>query len=327
MSTNPPPSKKQPSSRVPGTGDTPPSKRVRRSSAQIASTSTTVTKPRPVEATAPISLVNRECPYCGLPANYLHRHVAASKRCAIAHAKFVHDTGKQARTVGAPKARRYYEQAEDSPLPDISIDEEESEVYDVDRDYAAIDRLRQLGILPQIGPNFAPRLKEVEVPPVDKLPLRSDIDFFLQDFAPNDDDSSSEESDLDPDPFDDDNDDPIPQSSHPPSSPSAMKPSSPPIDQPLGPKTHVLDDRYEENLYSLKFNLGRAGKPILLSGNKPKSCKDAYHQWEQDWKLKEAECPFRPFQNLMEWEICQWAKLSAPSKYCADWLLNIPTVS
>lgn len=163
-------------------------------------------------------------------------------------------------------------------------------------------------------------MRAISVPSVVALPLRNDVDTWLQDFTPNPTSDESDPSDIDEDPFIDGN---IPQSI-----PLRLTdPSTPYNEDAENPKNHIPDDQFESEIYSLKFNSGRAGKPILVEGNRRKTCGDAYEHWEKEWKLKEGDCPFRPFQNLMEWEICQWALLSGPSKFCSDWLLNIPTVS
>lgn len=308
-------------------GDSPPRKRVRRAVGE-ASTSTNADLRRPpapplrTNSTAPLP---RVCPHCSHPTTHLRHHIAASKTCARRHAQFAQNITRNLDITTPKSTRRPYDPPDEDIYPDIPIEEQEPYTYDIDKDYATVERLRDMGILPLTGFELVPRLREMETSFAKSQRLGTDLDMLLQDLAPHIDDDASDAGDFDPDPFPDHDDDP-------PLSPRLIN-AAPPLPPPIPlldnlqlPKNHVGDDLYTNNLFSLKFTANRAGKPILVD-NRPKKCGDAYQEWEKAWKLKESECPFRPFQNLMEWEICQWAMLSGPSKFSADWLFNIPTVS
>lgn len=261
----------------------------------------------------------RECPYCGRDVSYIRRHIAASPKCRDRYARRGQAIGQAA----AQHQGQYYELPDNSPRPPIPVPGEipplGSNQYDNGRDFLVIARLQQLGILPQGAEGFqiAPRLQAAEIPSVQPLPLRADIDIALQDFGP-------QGSDIESDDEDDFGRAPQ-QAIRAIAAPPPPDHNPPPRDR--SPTDHISDDLYSQNIYSLPFNDSRAGKPILTTGNKPKKCGDAYEQWEKNWKDKETDSPFRPFRNLMEWEICQWAKLTGPSKFSADWLFGIDTVS
>lgn len=316
-----PPSKKGTvvSNRGPEPGQSPPRKRIRTAVGEASSSSSkpkAATQVKKAEVPTPI---NRVCRHCGHPTMYLARHIAASKTCRRRHALYVQQLSQTADLTIPTNSRRPNDPPEDDIYSDLPLDEQPPYEYDIDHDYRTIQRLRDIGILPDSGYDLAPRLQEVQVPSVKTRALTVDLDLLMQDMAPHDEDDASDAGDFDADPFvDPDDEDPLPP-------PLAILP--PPLNENLPlPKHHIADDLYANDLYGLKYTSNRAGQPILVDGNRPKKCGDAYQEWEKAWKLKEGECPFRPFQNLMEWEICQWAMLSGPTKLSADWLLNIPTV-
>lgn len=263
--------------------------------------------------------IKRSCPYCGHVTTQFRRHVAASKTCSRRHALHYHQIGQNSPAAQPLPHPHSNDPPEFDIYSDLPIEDQPPYIYDIDHDYETIDRLRDMGILPNSGFELAPRLRNIDIATVRAQRLSEDLDLLLDDLAPRNDDDATDAGDFDIDPFPDHEEPLLLTNLH-------ISPPPLPDENSVLPKHHVPDDLYTHNLYGLKYTSGRAGKPIRVDGV-PKRCADAYQKWEAEWKLKEGECPFRPFQNLMEWEICQWAMLSGPSKFSADWLLNIPTVS
>lgn len=176
------------------------------------------------------------------------------------------------------------------PIDDQSIDD-----YDEAEDVAAVKRMKDLGFFP---------------------PAEVDIDldtepFFMEDVRSQDDD------DFDDDPL------AIPNI---PSQFPAPKPSPNDLDPIPDRSPHVGDDLHTD-IFRVPYPKAlKAGAPKLGPDGRPLTCESAYRKWEARWKEEFKWGSYRPFRNQMEWDICQWAKLTAPSKACVDHLLDIPNV-